>query len=90
VSAALAGATVNPDLTLKLDYVPEAPDAYGISTTSYLMFYRSSGDATRDALIRHFAAWVLTDGQKLAEGLDYAPMPQPILTQALTAVNAQG
>jgi phosphate transport system substrate-binding protein len=90
VSAALAGATVNPDLTLKLDYVPEAPDAYGISTTSYLMFYRSSGDATQDALIRHFAAWVLTDGQKLAEGLDYAPMPQPILTQALTAVNAQG
>jgi len=88
VSAALAGATVNPDMTLKLNYAPDAPDAYGISTTTYLMFYKSSGDANRDSMIKHFAGWVLTDGQKLAEGLDYAPMPQPILTQALGVVNA--
>jgi phosphate transport system substrate-binding protein len=88
VSAALAGATVNPDMTLKLNYAPDAPGAYGISTTTYLLFYRSTGNANRDTLIRHFAGWVLTDGQKLAESLDYAPLPQPILAGALDLVNA--
>jgi phosphate transport system substrate-binding protein len=87
VSAALAGATVNPDMTLKLNYGPDAPDAYGISTTTYLMFYKSSGNANRDTLIRHFASWVLTDGQKHAESLDYAPMPEPILSQALGLIS---
>jgi len=88
VSAALAGAATNPDLTLKLNFAPDAPDAYPISTTTYLMFYKSGGDAAKDAAVKHFAGWVLTEGQKLAEGLDYAPMPQPILAQALTAVGA--
>jgi phosphate transport system substrate-binding protein len=86
VSAAVAGATVNPDLTVKLNYTPDGADAYPISTTTYLMFYKSSGDANKDLAIRHFATWALTDGQKLAEGLDYAPMPQNLLTQALGAV----
>ena len=88
VSAALAGATVNPDLTLKLNYQPTDPAAYAISTTTYLMFYKSSGDANKDAAIRHFANWVLADGQKLADGLDYAAMPQSILAQARTVVGA--
>jgi phosphate transport system substrate-binding protein len=88
VSAALAGATVNPDLTLKLNYLPDDPAAYAISTTTYLMFYKSSGDAAKDSAVKHFANWVLADGQKLAEGLDYAPMPAPILAQARTVVGA--
>jgi phosphate transport system substrate-binding protein len=86
VSAALTGATVNPDLTLKLNYLPDDPAAYPISTTTYLMYYKSSGDVNKDAAIKHFAAWVLTDGQKLAEGLDYAPMPQSILSKAMSTV----
>jgi phosphate transport system substrate-binding protein len=88
VSAALSGATVNPDLTLKLNYLPTDPAAYAISTTTYLMFYKSSGDANKDAAVKHFANWVLADGQKLAESLDYAPMPASILAQARTVVGA--
>lgn len=86
VSAALNGATVNPDLTLKLNYLPDDAAAYPISTTTYLIYYKSSGDPTKDAAIKHFASWVLSDGQKLADGLDYAPMPQSILTKAASAV----
>lgn len=88
VSAALAAATVNPDLTLKLSYTPTDPAAYSISTTTYLMFYKSSGDATKDTAVRHFASWVLGAGQDLAEGLDYAPMPASILAQARTVLGA--
>lgn len=86
VSAALNAATVNPDLTLKPNYTADDPAAYGISTATYLMYYKSSGDANKDAAIKHFASWVLSDGQKLAEGLDYAPMPQSILSKAASAI----
>lgn len=86
VSAALSEATVNPDGTLKLNYTPAGAGAYPISTTSYLLFYRSGADPARDTALRHFAAWVLGDGQALAEGLDYAPLPAGVLGPAAAAV----
>jgi phosphate transport system substrate-binding protein len=86
VSAALAAATVNPEGTLKLNFRPASPDAYPISSTSYLMFYRAAPDPGRDIALKHFAAWVLTDGQDLAEALDYAPLPEPVQVSALGAV----
>ncbi len=86
VSAALAAATVTPEGTLKLNFAPASPDAYPISSVSYLMFYRSAPDPAKDAALRHFAAWALTEGQALAEGLDYAPLPEPVQVSALGAV----
>jgi phosphate transport system substrate-binding protein len=86
VTAALAESTPNDDGTLTLNYTPASPTAYPISTTTYLLFYKA-GDPTKTTAVKHFAQWVLTDGQKLAEGLDYAPLPQSILTAALAAVN---
>jgi phosphate transport system substrate-binding protein len=86
VSAALAEATVNTDGTLKLNYTPAGAGAYPISTTSYLLFYRAGADAARDVALRHFAEWVLTDGQGLAESIDYAPLPANVLGPALAAV----
>ncbi len=86
VSAALGSAAMNPDMTLAANYTPEGAGAYPISTASYLMFYRSGADAAKDAALRHFAAWALTDGQTLAEDLDFAPLPQSIVDSALGAV----
>jgi phosphate transport system substrate-binding protein len=80
VTDALATATVNPDGTLKLNYAPDSPVAYAISTTTYVMFPKPGPDPAKTTALKHFIEWVLTDGQKLAEGLDYAPMPQTILT----------
>ncbi len=86
VSAALAGATVTPEGTLALNFRPASPDAYPISSASYLMFYRSGSDPAKETALRHFASWALTDGQALAEGLDYAPLPQPVQAAALGVV----
>jgi len=86
VTAAIGEATPKDDGTLTLNYTPTSPAAYPISTTTYLLFYKD-GDPTKTAALKHFAQWVLTDGQKLAEGLDYAPLPQSILTPALAAVS---
>ena len=86
VSAALAGATVLPDGTLKLNYTPVDPEAYPIASPSYLMFYRAVSDPAKDTALRHFAEWALSDGQALAEGLDYAPLPEVVQRSALGAV----
>jgi phosphate transport system substrate-binding protein len=86
VSAALAASTVNPDGTLTLNYTPVSPEAYPISSTSYLMFYRAGSDPAKDAALKHFVAWALAEGQELAEGLDYAPLPEAVQVTALGAV----
>jgi phosphate transport system substrate-binding protein len=86
VSAALAAATVKPDGSLALNFKAPSPEAYPISSASYLMFYGAGTDAARDTALRHFATWALTEGQALAEGLDYAPLPEPVQVTALAAV----
>jgi phosphate transport system substrate-binding protein len=86
VSLALAAASVKPDGSLALNFNAPAPDAYPISSASYLMFYRAVDDQSRDTALRHFATWALTDGQAFAEGLDYAPLPEPVQATALGAV----
>jgi phosphate transport system substrate-binding protein len=86
ISAALGSATVNPDMTLRVDYVPAGAGAYPISTASYLMYYRSAEDEAKLAALKHFAAWALTQGQRLSEGLDYAPLPQSVTAPALGLV----
>ena len=86
VSAALAAATVRSDGSLALNFSAPNPEAYPISSASYLMFYAAGTDPARDTALRHFAAWALTDGQDLAEGLDYAPLPEPVQVAALRAV----
>jgi phosphate transport system substrate-binding protein len=88
VTAAIAKAQVNPDLTLKLSYTTDDPAAYPISTTTYLMFYRDIPDQAKAVALKHFATWALTDGQKLAEGLNYAPMPDQITRQAQAVLGA--
>jgi phosphate transport system substrate-binding protein len=86
VSAALAAATVRPDGSLALNFSAPSPEAYPISSASYLMFYGAGTDPARDTALRHFATWALTEGQDLAEGLDYAPLPEPVQVVALRAV----
>lgn len=84
-SAALASATVNPDLTVKLNFTPPSADAYPISTVTYVVFYKT-GDAATTTALKHFIQWALTAGQSSAEGLDYAPLPEAIATPAINAV----
>lgn len=86
VTAALASATVNPDLTLKLSFTPSSADAYVISTTTYVMFPKAGPDPAKTTALKHFVEWVLTEGQKAAEGLDYAPMPPTILASGINSL----
>ena len=88
VKAALATATPNADGTLKINYTPTDAAAYPISTTTYVLFSKTGLAAGKLTALKHFVAWVLGDGQKMAPDLDYAALPQTIIDKALAAVTA--
>ena len=65
---------------------PEAPAAYPIATVSYVAFSASDVQSARQTALRHFVAWVLTEGQRFADEFGYAPVPLPVLITAIAIV----
>ncbi len=51
------------------------PDAYPIASFTWLLIYKDMDDHTKGEAIVGFIKWAITDGQKFAETLDYAPLP---------------
>lgn len=62
--------------------------AYPIAGFSYLMVYGSAKNAGTGAQLKEFLKYVMTDGQKSAAGLDYAPLPKAVADMNLKAIDA--
>jgi phosphate transport system substrate-binding protein len=69
---------------------PTAPGAYPMVTVSFLVLPPSGRDEAELASLRHFAAWVLSEGQRSTELLGYARVPEPQLINALGMVMTVG
>lgn len=63
--------------------------AYPISSFTYLLVYRS-GAAEKTATLKSLLGWCLKDGQKLASGLNYAPLPKAMVPSIEAAVKTIG
>ncbi len=88
VTAAAAGASANmpSDFRVSITDAPGA-DSYPISSFTWLLVYKHQPDkAKRDAIVK-LLKWVLTDGQKYAAPLNYAPLPKPIIEHEMTQIN---
>ena len=84
-SAALAGATVNADLT----YNPLNADgaaAYPITAPTWVLVYKNQADKTKGMAIKSFLTYVLTTGQQQAKSVDFAPLPSALQQKALAQV----
>lgn len=55
------------------------PEAYPIASFTWLLIYKQMDDHTKGAAIVSFIKWAVTDGQKYAEDLDYAPLPANVV-----------
>ena len=89
VAATLSRARGNDrDLTLEVPPA-EAPAAYPIAGFVYLVFRPQSSAAGSEAL-RHFAEWLLTDGQTSTERLGYSALPVPLSVRTLSGLRAGG
>jgi phosphate transport system substrate-binding protein len=89
VTAAAAGAKLPPNTDYRVSIVNAAgKDAYPISSFTWLILYQHQADATKGKKLLAFVRWALTDGEKSAASLDYAPIPASISAQLLKRVDA--
>ncbi len=88
-TAALENATVTPELT----YDPaDAPGAksYPIVSPTYILVYTSQSDPAVRAALKGFLNFIYADGQQIATSVDFAPLPDAILTKAKAQVTKIG
>jgi phosphate transport system substrate-binding protein len=55
-----------------------APDAYPISTLTFLIIPKDGTDAAKRTALKGFVQYVITDGQAVAGTLQYAPLPDTV------------
>jgi phosphate transport system substrate-binding protein len=55
-----------------------APDAYPISTLTFLIIPKDGKDVQKRTALKQFLTYVVTDGQQGASGLNYAPLPNAV------------
>jgi phosphate transport system substrate-binding protein len=80
-SAAADGASINADLTFDPLYT-EGPKAYPITSPTWILAYQDQTDAAKGAALKGWLGYIYGDGQKLAESVDYAPLPKGLLKMA--------
>jgi phosphate transport system substrate-binding protein len=85
VTDAMAGAAVNDDGSLLLNFATASAKAYPISTTAYLIAPQQIDKAKGDVL-RTFLTYALTTCQEKATKVGYAPLPENIAKLGLAAV----
>ncbi|HEX9260574.1 MAG TPA: phosphate ABC transporter substrate-binding protein PstS [Acidimicrobiales bacterium] len=86
-SAAAAGAKVNDNLTFSAVWA-DGDASYPITAQTWILVYKKQTDkATADAT-KAFVKYVLTDGQKLAPEVDFAPLPKELSDKALAQLSA--
>jgi len=64
---------------------PPGSGAYPISSFTYLLVPEGWADAKRGQVIVDFLRWMLTDGQKFAAPLAYAPLPKALVQKEMEA-----
>ncbi len=85
VTAAAAGVQMPDDFRVSITNADGA-DAYPIASFTWLLLKKDSPDKARSKAMVDFLKWALADGQKLAPGLGYAPLPQPVIDKELQAL----
>ena len=85
VTAAAAGVTMPDDFRVSITN-PDGAGAYPIASFTWMLFYQHPTDKERSAAMVDFLKWALGDGQKLAPGLGYAPLPQPVVAKEIQAL----
>jgi len=62
-------------------------DAYPIASFTWILLAESPKDKTKGKMMVDFMRWALSDGQKHAAGLGYAPLPASVVQLELAALN---
>jgi phosphate transport system substrate-binding protein len=86
VTAALATADIPDDFRFSMTNAP-GKDAYPIAGATWLLVYQQQKDATKGKKLVEFLKWALTDGEKMAKDLQYAPLPESVQQRVLKRID---
>jgi phosphate transport system substrate-binding protein len=85
-AAAAAAKQMPADFRVSITNAPGA-GVYPISSFTWLLFYENPKDKPRAKVMKDFTRWALTDGQKFASELGYAPLPEDVVKLELQALD---
>jgi phosphate transport system substrate-binding protein len=87
VTAAAAGAaaTMPADFRVSITNAP-GDQAYPIASFTWILLYENPEDKARAKATVDFMKWALTDGQKFASELGYAPLPANVVEMEMKAL----
>jgi phosphate transport system substrate-binding protein len=86
ITAALSTAPVPDDFRISLVNAP-GPASYPIAGLTWILVYQAPGSAVKPEKLIGFLKWALTDGQKMAPALNYAPLPESLRRRVVSAIN---
>lgn len=91
IHAALAGVagTLPPDTDYRLSIV-DAPgaEAYPISSLTWLLVYQQQPNTRKGQQLADFLRWALTEGERQAAALDYAPLPEAMAQRLIQRLDS--
>ncbi|HWC20097.1 MAG TPA: phosphate ABC transporter substrate-binding protein PstS [Terriglobales bacterium] len=86
-SAAANGVKIPDDYRVSITNSPNK-DAYPIATFTWLLIPKKPSDGNKGKVIKDFLAWMIDDGQKMVEALDYAPLPTELQTRVKKTISS--
>ena len=89
VTAAAAASAANMPDDLRISITNAAgPQAYPISSYTYILVYKDQKDAAKGKVLVDFLWWGIHDGEGFAKELQYAPLPADIVKRAEAKINS--
>jgi len=84
-AAAANGKAMPADFRVSITNAP-GHNVYPISSFTWLLLYENAKDKARSRAMVDFVRWALTDGQKFAQALGYAPLPPEVVQLEMQAL----
>jgi phosphate transport system substrate-binding protein len=84
-AAASAAAKMPADFRVSITNAP-GKGVYPVSSFTWLLYYQNPKDKQRGRIMVDFLKWALTDGQRFASELGYAPLPEAVVKLEMAAL----
>jgi phosphate transport system substrate-binding protein len=84
-AAAVAAGQMPADFRVSITNAP-GKEVYPISSFTWLLLYEKPKDKEKSKAMVDFMKWALTEGQKYASDLGYAPLPESVVKLEMDAL----
>ena len=84
-AGAATGKAMPADFRVSITNAP-GKNVYPVASFTWLLFYENPKDKQHARTMVDFMKWALTEGQKFAPELGYAPLPAPVVQMELQAL----